>query len=181
MTTDAPNIEVLEGEQCPICGEKTLTLTEMTRDIAFFGELSLFSMTCSSCHYHKADVESLEEHEPAKFSFTVESEEDLKVRVIKSSMGLVKFGRLGSIEPGEAANGYITNIEGLINRIKQRIEFIRDNSDDADERKKAKNHMKKITRVLWGQEALTITIEDPTGNSAIISEKAEKTKLKKKK
>jgi C4-type Zn-finger protein len=37
--------------------------------------------------------------------------------------------------------------------------------------------LKKINRVLWGSDSIKIIIEDPTGNSAIISEKAVKGKL----
>ena len=37
--------------------------------------------------------------------------------------------------------------------------------------------VKKLQNVLWGEEKLKITIEDPSGNSAIISEKAKRTKL----
>ena len=32
---------------------------------------------------------------------------------------------------------------------------------------------------MWGSEKIKLTLEDPTGNSAIISDKAAKTKLKK--
>jgi len=43
---------------------------------------------------------------------------------------------------------------------------------------KAKNMLKKILRVMWGQEKLKIIVEDPSGNSAIISDKAVKSSLK---
>ena len=57
------------------------------------------------------------------------------------------------------------------------IESVRDNEEDQDKKKKAKNLLKKLNKVLWGQEPLKIIIEDPTGNSAIISDKAVKSKL----
>jgi len=53
---DDPPFEVIDGEQCPFCNEKTLSLTETPRDIPYFGVCHIFSMTCSSCKYHKADV-----------------------------------------------------------------------------------------------------------------------------
>jgi len=37
--------------------------------------------------------------------------------------------------------------------------------------------LKKLQNVLWGSEKLKIIIEDPSGNSAIISEKAVRQKL----
>lgn len=170
------NAEILEGEQCLFCKKNTLTLREAEREIPFFGKVAIFSMTCENkeCNYHKADVEALENKGPIKCSFTISSEEDLNVRVIKSSQAKVTIPRIGSIEPGEASNGYVTSIEGVINRIKKQIEAIRDISEDNTEKKKAKNLLKKINKVLMGHEELTIKLDDPTGNSAIISEKTVK-------
>lgn len=165
-------INSVSGEPCPFCHEKTLTLMEAERDVPFFGKCYIFSMDCSSCNYHKADVEAEESKNPLKTTFEISSEEDMKVRVIKSSNATIKIPRIATIEPGEASNGYITNVEGILNRLKKQIEFARDNSEEADEKKKAKNMLKKLQRVMWGQEKLSLTLEDPTGNSAIISDKA---------
>ena len=86
---------------------------------------------------------------------------------------------IGDIQPGPTSNGYITNVEGILNRMAKQLEQIRDNEEEEEEsRKKAKNMIKKIHRVVWGQEKQRLIIEDPTGNSAIISEKAIKEKLK---
>jgi zinc finger protein len=176
------DFETVSGETCPFCNEKTLSLTEARREVPFFGMCLLFSMDCSNCKYHKADVETEETHEPARYTFECSSEEDLKVRVVKSANATVKIGTIGSIEPGEAANGYVTNIEGVLSRMKNQIEHMKraaEEGEDEDEEtiEQAKKHLKKLTRVLWGQEAIKITISDPTGNSAIISEKAEKKRL----
>jgi zinc finger protein len=147
-------------------------------DVPFFGKTFIFGMDCSNCNYHKSDVESAEEnHEPAKYTLEISSEEDMKIRIIKSSNATVKIPHIGNIEPGEAANGYITNVEGILQRMKKQIEVLRDDSEDEEDRKKAKNMLKKLLRVMWGQEKLKMIIEDPTGNSAIISDKAIKSKL----
>jgi len=173
MAGDDYNIDVMEGEQCPFCHKKTLTLRQAEREVPFFGNLVIFSMDCENeeCNYHKADVEAETPHKAVKATFAVESEEDLKVRVIKSSTATVKIAHIGSIEPGEASNGYITNIEGVINRIKKQVEFLKESAVDNSEKKKAKNILKKINKVLWGQEKITISLTDPKGNSAIISDK----------
>ena len=80
-----PKPSELKGEPCPMCKQKTLTLTEEDIEIPFFGKASVFSMTCSNCKYHLADVESLEQKEPCKYSLDVTSQEDLKIRIVKSS------------------------------------------------------------------------------------------------
>lgn len=174
--SDNFNIDVLEGEQCPFCKKKSLTLREAEREIPFFGNVVIFSMDCENeeCRYHKADVEALDKKPPINCSLTIDSEEDLKIRVVKSSFATIKIPRVGSIEPGEASNGYVTNIEGIINRLKRQVEFLRENAEDDSEKKKAKNMIKKINKVLMGQESISINLSDPTGNSAIISEKTVK-------
>jgi zinc finger protein len=172
--------DVIEGELCPFCNEKTLSLTETVREVPFFGMCHIFSMDCSSCKYHKADVEAEENSgEPVKYTLDITEEDDMKIRVIKSSEATVKIPYIGAIEPGETANGYITNVEGIFNRIKNQIEHLRDAADPEEEeiKTKAKNQLKKITKIMWGQEKAQLIIEDPTGNSAIVSPKAVKSKL----
>jgi zinc finger protein len=177
---DESDYEIIAGETCPVCHEKSLTLTEARKEVPYFGLCHLFSMDCGSCGYHKADVEAEEEREPCRYDFTLENEEDLKVRVVKSANATVKLGTLGSIEPGEAANGYVTNIEGVLNRLKNQVEHLKraaEDDEDDETAQKCKNHLKRLVRIMWGQEPLKITISDPTGNSAIISPKAEKKPL----
>jgi len=169
--------ESLGGQMCPMCRTKNLTLNEAELEVPFFGKLFAFSMTCSKCHYHKSDVEAAEKKEPCKYTFEIEGKDDLNVRIIRSSEGLIKIPHVGSLEPGTNAEGFVTNIEGVILKFKRQVEHLKESSDDKAEQKKAKNMLKKIQKVLWGEEKLKIIIEDPSGNSAIISEKAKRSKL----
>jgi len=170
--------ETMKGQVCPICHTKNLTLMEEGMEIPYFGKCFLFSMTCSNCKFHKADIEAAEKKEPVKFTFDVTSEKDMNIRIVRSSEATIKIPHMISIEPGPSAEGFITNVEGLLNRIKVQIETMRDSEEDEELKKKAKNMLKKLTRAMWGQETLKIIIEDPSGNSAIISDKAVKSKLK---
>ncbi len=170
-------IDTLSGQHCPMCHKKTLTLTEAQRDIPFFGKVFIFGMNCSSCSYKKSDVEAGEQKEPSKYSFEVSNKEDLDVRVIRSSEATIKIPHIGELEPGPNAEGFVSNVESVITKFKQQIEHLRDSEEDLDAKKKAKNMVKKLQKVLWGQEKLKIIIEDPSGNSAIISDKATKSKL----
>ena len=167
-------MDQLKGQPCPICNKKACTLTEHEEDVPYFGKLAVFAMQCDECGFKKSDVEALEPKDPIKISLDVESEDDLNIRVIKSSEATVKIPRITTIEPGPASNGYITNVEGVLNRVKGAVETMKESEDDPTTQKKCKNMLKKIQRVLWGREKITITIDDPSGNSAIISEKAKK-------
>lgn len=165
-------LDVVMGELCPVCSQKSLTLTEREQEVPYFGKVYIFSMTCTSCKFHKADVECAETKEPVKYSVEVSGSEDMSIRVVKSSQATVKVPYVAEIEPGAASNGYVSNVEGLLQRIKKQIEVIRDTEEDQDAVQKAKNVIKKINRCILGEEKLKIIIEDPSGNSAIISDKA---------
>ena len=181
-------METIDGEMCPFCSKQTLTLAEDEIDIPFFGLCHVFSMSCSSCGYRKADVEADEQKDPTKCEFIVNGDEDLKVRVVRSSEGTITIGKLGSIEPGEAAEGFISNIEGVLERFKKVVEHHKlspEMMDEASEEEiaaheQAREILKKLNKVLMGSDKITISIDDPTGNSAIISDKTKITKLKKK-
>lgn len=168
----------VEQQPCPLCREKTLILTERETEVPYFGKVYLFSMTCNNCKYHKADVEAIERKEPVKYEFEISSEADMRVRIVKSSEATVKLPHLATITPGPASQGYVTNIEGILNRIRYQIEAAKEMEEDEEGKKKAKNLLKKITRITWGQEKQKLIIEDPSGNSAIISDKAVKIALK---
>lgn len=169
--------ESLSGQMCLMCGTKNLTLSEAELEVPFFGKLLVFGMHCSKCHYHKADVEAAEKKAPSKYTFEVTGKEDLNVRIIRSSEGIVKIPHVGSLEPGPGAEGFVTNVEGLVMKFQKQVELLKNSAEDDAEKKKAKNLLKKLQKVLWGEGKLKIIIEDPTGNSAIISEKAQRSKL----
>ena len=173
-------MDELSGETCPVCMEKTLTLRESEQDVPYFGTMFVFSMDCTNpeCGYSICDVEFADEQEPCRYDFLVETASDLNARVIKGSAATIRIGRIASIEPGAAPDGYVSTVEGVLLRLQDVLEQVRDTEDDADQRKKAKNQLKKLLKVLSGHEPITITILDPTGNSAIIHEKAKRQKLK---
>ncbi len=172
-------METIENEPCPFCGGKTLTLREDEQDIPYFGKVFLFSMECSSCHVNKSDIEAAERKDPSRYTFTISKEDDMKIRIVKSSEATIKLPQLKlSVTPGPASEGYVSNIEGVLNRFYDVIEKERDTAEDEADKTKAKNLLKKLKKVTYGDIETKLVIEDPSGNSAIISEKAVIEKLK---
>ncbi len=178
MPEEKLKVEDFEHQPCPLCHEKTLILTERETEVPYFGKVYLFSMTCNNCKYHKADVEATEQKEPVKYEFEISGEEDMKVRVVKSSEATVKLPHVATITPGPVSQGYVTNIEGILSRVKYQIEAAKEMEEDEEDKKKAKNLLKKLLNITWGKEKQKIIIEDPSGNSAIISDRAVKSVLK---
>ena len=173
-------IEKVEGELCPFCLQKTLTLLEKEIEIPFFGKGFVFSMKCSNpdCNYNKSDVEITERSEPVKLELKPSDPKDMEIRVIKSSEATVVIPGIIAITPGPASNGYITNVEGIFHKVKVFLMNEKDHSDDEDAKKKLQVYIKKISKAIWNGKGLTLIIKDPSGNSAIISEKTKKSKLK---
>ena len=167
----------LKGQECPMCGKKELTLSEDVIEIPHFGKVYVFSAHCDGCNYHKSDIEPAETREPTKYTLDVESEDDLNIRIIKSSHAELKIPHLITIEPGPASEGYVTNVEGVLQRVKSILTNQKEVEDDNTIKNKLKNQIKKLSKVLVGREKIKIIIEDPTGFSAIVSDKAKKSKL----
>jgi len=172
-------VDKLERQPCPMCGQNTLTLMEAETDIPYFGKVFVFGMECSNCDFKKHDVEAASPQDPVKYAIEVQGEDDLKIRIVRSSEATIKIPHITTIEPGPDAQGFVTNVEGLFNQVKEMLETFKESTEDKDEKKKVWKLIKKVNRVLWGDEKAKIIIEDPSGNSAIVSDKAIKSKLKK--
>jgi zinc finger protein len=169
----------LEGQTCPVCMNKTLTLTEELIEIPFFGKAYIFSMECSDCGFRKSDVEAAEPKEPVKYTFEISSAKDLNVRVVKSSSATIKLPEMKvKIESAENSDGYVANVEKILNELQQVVVEIRDTEESKAKKKKARQLVEQILDLKEGKGKTTLVIEDPTGNSAIISEKAKKEPLK---
>ena len=165
------------NQPCPFCGDAKATLHEEEVDIPYFGRVFVLSMDCSACGTRKSDVQPVEPKEPCKYTIEVDCEDDMNIKIVKGGEATVKIPRIITMEPGPASNGYVTNIEGLLERVKTAIETAAEGEDDAAARKKSKNMIKKINKVIFGREKIKIIIEDQSGHSAIISDKAVKGKL----
>ncbi len=173
-------MDKLENQNCPICYENTLTLMEDLVEVPYFGKLCVFSMKCSSCSYSVSDVEAEEKKEPCRYTIEINSEKDMNIRVVKSSTATVKIPALKvTITPGLASIGFVSNIEGLLEKVKKILEEQRDFAEEDGAKKTAKNLLKKLWKIKLGDIPIKIIIEDPSGNSAIISDKAKVEKLKK--
>ncbi len=155
-------MDKLKNQKCPICNKKTATLIEDQRNFPQF-KCFLFSITCSSCHYHKSDIE-LEPKQKQSIEIT-----NPKTQIAKSSEAIIKIPQIKlNIKPDVSSKGYITTIGGLLSKYKKELEQERDNSETPEERKKAKNKLKKLWKIECENIPPKVILEDPSGNSAII-------------
>lgn len=165
----------LPVERCPICGA-TGTFQFMGRisEIPYFGEMLSTSVNCTACKFRHADVMCFGERKPARYEFTISSDKDMMVRVVKSSTGTVRIPQLGvKIDPGPASEGYVSNVEGVLERIETALTLA---MREIEQKKRARGErlLKKLQAIRDGKLKARLIILDPSGNSAIVDERAKK-------
>mgnify|MGYP000241631161 CR=1 FL=1 len=97
---------------------------------------------------------------------------DLNIRVVRSSTATVRIPELGvCIEPGPMAEGFISNVEGLLERVEGVVRGLLNSEEDPAERAKYERFLRRLREAREGRTKFTLILEDPLGNSAIISEK----------
>jgi zinc finger protein len=164
-------------ECCPVCGAtNSCTFRGKIHDIPYFGETMESLLYCSACNFKHSDVMHLGKREPTRYEYRITSPDDLMVRVVRSSTCHIKIPELGvHVRPGPAGEGFVSNIEGVLERVKNALMIII-NSGFGD-RENAEKRLKSLEEVKKGNAIATLILEDPCGNSAIVSPKAMKTKL----
>ncbi|AKG91439.1 ZPR1-related zinc finger protein [Geoglobus ahangari] len=156
---------------CPVCGEE-LNVVTATYDTPYFGKLLITSISCR-CGFKHSDSFVAEIKDPVRFTIEV-NKKTLFSKVVRSTSGTIRIPELGlAMEPGPASQGFITNVEGVLMRFEDVVEMAkRWNSDDADAVERCNFILEKLRLARDGKERLTIVLEDPHGNSMIISDEA---------
>jgi len=157
---------------CPLCHED-LIIHWKSDNIPFFGEVMYITALCE-CSFRFADTMILTQKEPVRYEMTIDTVKDLDARVVRSTSGTIRIPELGiDVEPGTVSESYVTNIEGVLDRIQNVVvtasKWVK---DDKEKYALSLEILKKLDDVKIGQQKLTVIIEDPLGNSAIISGKA---------
>ena len=169
-------IQVISLGDCPVCGGKgTLKAIQHIHEIPYFGKVMESTIICERCGYRNADVMILEDRPPKLYTVKVENEEDLFTRVVRSKSGTIELEEIGvKIEPGPAAEGFVTNVEGVLERVRETLLMAKDfrrQEGDEEAVKRADEILRYIEEVKVGKKPLTVKIADPLGNSALVGEK----------
>jgi zinc finger protein len=158
---------------CPVCNEEVEYIYQ-TENIPYFSDIIIIRALCDKCGYRYVDTQVLKNLEPGRQEFRIETPDDLNTRVVRSMQGIVVIPELGvRIDPGPACEGFISNIEGVLDRIKGVIEGVIACGDET-EQENGEKFLEAIESIKRGELPVTLIIDDPSGNSAIISEKTKK-------
>lgn len=164
-------------QPCPICfSDEGLTMIAHTSEIPYFGEHTQLTILCPSCGWKHTDFIPAEGKKPGAFSLEIEGIDMLSVRIIRSSSCTIKIEELGlEVEPGGATTGYVSNIEGVLNRFQGAVEMMYRQAKTSNEKetiRKCEALLEKINLVKDGNLMVEITLLDPMGHSQILHENA---------
>jgi len=152
-------------ETCPVCGAES-ELHCVPYEIPYFGEIMIFTAVCDSCGYRATDVMMLADQKQNRCEKVIASLDDIDAVVIRSSFGTIEIPELGVIVEPKRGDAFITTVEGVLKRVERVVRML---SKDAESKKRADEVLKQIEEIKLGNAQMTLIIDDPTGNSAIIS------------
>lgn len=160
---------------CPCCNTDIEYLYK-TENIPYFSDILIISAICPECGYKFVDTQLLKHGDPARYTLAVESVDDLTVRVVRSMSASIEIPELGvRIDPGPQCQGFVSNVEGVLDRIEQVVKGALRWGNDV-ERENAAALLADMVTVKAGTFPLTLILEDPNGNSGIESERVVKEK-----
>ena len=155
---------------CPSCGAD-IEYLYTTENIPYFSDILIISAICPQCGYKFVDTQLLKHGEPARHTLAICSAEDLAVRVVRSMSASIEIPELGvRIDPGPQCQGFVSNFEGVLDRIEQVVKGALTWGTD-EEKENAARLLADIARVKAGTFPITLIVEDPCGNSGIESER----------
>lgn len=162
---------------CPVCGKsKTLEVKTSTDNIPYFGDILETSVYCRECGYQSSDSISLEHNEPSRYVLTI-NDKKLDTRVAKSQTATITIPELGlKVEPGPKSQGFVSNVEGILNRFEQAVAralTLEGDNVNAEVENNAVNILECITHIKMGELETILILEDPFGNSIIDDDDAE--------
>ncbi len=162
---------------CPSCG-KPAFLLQNSQTVEYFGEVLLSTLSCNHCGLKLNDVWNTSFNQPCSFVAKVNSVSDLKIKIVRSTSGTVEIPELGTIvEPGPLADGYISNLEGLLDRVGAVMAMSARHAENAKAKSNASKLVRKIALMKEGKHPFTVVVKDPFGNSALIGNNVRKKTL----
>ena len=156
---------------CPQClVEDALMMLSMSSEIPYFGEHTQITVICESCGWKHTDFIPSDGEKPGYSSLIVDNPEKCSARVVRSSSCTIRIPDLDlEVSPGGSSSGFVSNIEGVINRFEDAVgSIIRGNADDETAVEASLELLEGLRKMKDGGSDFLIELLDPRGRSQII-------------
>jgi zinc finger protein len=147
-------------------------------EIPYFGEHTQVTVLCGDCGWRQTDFIPAEGKKPSACELQLGDAASMSVRVIRSSSCTVQIPELDlEVSPGNDSTGYVSNVEGVLERFLGIINMVKRQKVDDEEHEDVAvlDHMiAALTSARHGEpiEELTLRLLDPRGHSMILCEEA---------
>lgn len=163
---------------CPVCfrtGE--VNMIAHVSEIPYFGEHTQVTVMCHACGWRQTDFIPAEGKKAGGWSLVLDNQDQLTSRIVRSSSCTIRILELDlQVNPGSSSTGYVSNVEGVMNRFTQIIEMVLgDLSNEENPKDIAKLELMKNQIASIGKDKqvkLTLELLDPHGHSMIIDKNA---------
>lgn len=165
---------------CPVCQKPgNLFMIAHVDEIPYFGEHTQVTVMCHDCGWKQTDFIPAEGKKAGCWSLKITNENQLNSRIVRSSSCTISIPELDlQVNPGSNATGYVSNVEGVINRFLEIVRVVlRDLIADED---KDEEDIQRLTQFITSLEnagkdennQITLELLDPHGHSMIVDKDA---------
>ncbi|MDP6869381.1 MAG: ZPR1 zinc finger domain-containing protein [Candidatus Poseidoniaceae archaeon] len=170
--------EVPIATPCPVCGvEGHVGMLTHIDEIPYFGEHTQVTVLCHDCGWRQSDFIPAEGKKPGAWSLIINKPEHIRARVVRSSSCTIRISELDlEVNPGTSSTGYVSNVEGVIDRFMEIIVMVTRQAYVDDSEIEVINQLQKMhTTLLELKEdpipnPVTLEFLDPQGHSQILHE-----------
>jgi zinc finger protein len=161
---------------CPICSkEGQVRMMTHIDEIPYFGEHTQVTVLCHACGWRQTDFIPAEGAKPGGCQLVISKPEHIRARVVRSSSCTVRIPELDlEVKPGTASTGYVSNVEGVIDRFMEIIVMVTRQcyADDAaiEDIQRLQEMHTTLLELKEDPIPLPVTVEflDPNGHSQIL-------------
>lgn len=155
-----------EKMDCPVCGKKgAFVLRSLVYEVPPYGKTVLISGKCQSCGYRFTFTTPYEVKRGRVIEFKVEQPSDLNTLLYVGENTDIEIPEFDfQFLSSEYEPGFVTTIEGLLVKIKERLEPI-------CEDEKCLNYIEKLNLGIKGDLKFTVKLIDKYGRSEIFSDR----------
>jgi len=158
---------------CPICAAQGhLKMISHVDEIPYFGEHTQVTLMCEECGWRQTDFIPAEGRKPGAWSLLIQGEDVLNARVVRSSSCTIRIPELElEVSPGTGSSGFVSNVEGVLNRFLEIVNMVRRDLEDEDdeEMQRCLELEGDLGKLISGQHSgVTLELLDPRGHSQIL-------------
>ncbi len=157
-----------QGITCPICQEE-VEITRTMYKLPDGDDIIIFVIQCAACMYRKTDmIPVFTAFQPGVYRLTVD-DGDFTHKIFRGATGNIEIPEIGVIiERGPAATFDFTNVEGILLKMEQQVDFFLSTTpQDAVEWKNAHTAKTSLVACKNGQQNFTLILTDPEGGSYV--------------